>query len=65
MLRGPRSDKGADLYSPQTSTKSAQNDGQTTHVNKQTYDPKVKAQKGTTLLPTIRPSYGMIKTSKD
>ena len=44
--RGPKSNKSADLYSPQNSTKSAQNDGQTTHANMQANRPEAKAPKG-------------------
>ena len=42
----PQSDKGADPYSPQNSTKSAQNDGQTTHANMQANRHEAKAPKG-------------------
>ena len=40
--------KGQALTPLKTVAKSAQNDRQSTHVNKQTYGPKVKAQKETT-----------------
>ena len=44
--RGLKMAKGQALTLLKTVAKSAQNDGQSTHVNKQTYGPKVKAQKG-------------------
>ena len=63
--RGPKSDKGADLYSPLNSTKNAQNDRQSTHVNKQTYGPKVKAQKGNISPSLTWPLMAWLKQSKN
>ena len=47
MQWGALNHKGQTLVYPKNSTKNARNDGQPTHVNKQTHGPKVKAQKGT------------------